>query len=171
MLLIDRQGERAETWSRVDGAAIEALPQALVRADALQEALAKLAPGQQLGVIIANTQSVAALRPALPLLSLIVVAFPSFGDGRGFSLGRLLRRNGYRGRLRGCGPLIPDQFPYALACGFDEIELPESSAARQTAQQWRQACAWQTPNYQRGYDRGASILDSRRRSRAAGAPT
>jgi len=40
------------------------------------------------------------LAPVLPGLEMIRVDFPSFADGRGFSIARRLRLLGYRGRLR-----------------------------------------------------------------------
>ena len=43
----------------------------------------------------------------LPSLRLIRIDFPSFADGRGFTLARQLRLMGYRGRLRAAGHLSP----------------------------------------------------------------
>ena len=37
----------------------------------------------------------------------VVIRFPTFKDGRGFSLAALLRRSGYEGELRAAGPLLP----------------------------------------------------------------
>ncbi|AMJ63463.1 hypothetical protein AXW83_05130 [Bosea sp. PAMC 26642] len=142
------------------------MSQALVGFDALPDALAQLAQAQQIGVLIPNALPVAALEPFLPRLSLIGIAFPAFADGRGFSLAKAIRRAGYDGTLRASGPLIPDQFAYALACGFDEIELPDSSAARQSVEQWQLASRHLKSNYQRGYRREGNILDNRRQARA-----
>jgi len=66
----------------------------------------------------------------------IRIAFPSSADGRGFSLARQLRNLGYKGRLRAQGPLISDQFRYALSCGFDEVEIDAEIAARQPESHW-----------------------------------
>ena len=62
-----------------------------------------------------------------------------FSDGRGFSIGRALRDQGYKGTLRASGALIPDQFAFALDCGFDEVEIGDAQAARQPEAQWLQA--------------------------------
>ena len=167
MLLLDRNGAVEDGWTRTEGAAIGNLSQALVSFDALPDALAQLAPGQQVGVLISNALAASALEPFLKTVSLIAIGFPAFADGRGFSLAKAFRRAGYRGTLRASGPLIPDQFDYALACGFDEIELPDSSAARQTVLQWQQARGWLSQTYQRGYRRDGNILDSRRLARIA----
>lgn len=130
--------------------------------------LADASPGIA-GVEIANTTDPESLVPLFDTVSLIAIAFPAYGDGRGFSLARRLRRLGYTGTLRAVGPLIADQFAYALACGFDEIELPEASAARQPAEHWTKAAAAYSATYQRGYARGLNILDQRRAARAGGA--
>ncbi|MCA3070770.1 MAG: DUF934 domain-containing protein [Rhodocyclaceae bacterium] len=59
-------------------------------------------------------------------LSLVAVNFPSFTDGRGFSIARLLReRHGWRGELRAIGPLTRDVLFYLARCGFDSFELRE----------------------------------------------
>lgn len=54
----------------------------------------------------------------------VEVHFPKFGDGRGFSIGRLLReRYGYKGELRAVGHLTRDHLLYLERCGFDAFEL------------------------------------------------
>ena len=70
-------------------------------------------------------------------LDLIVVAFPNFGDGRGFSLAKRLRALGYRGRLRAAGHVIPDQYAFARFCGFDEVQISAEQAERQPEGQWK----------------------------------
>jgi len=54
----------------------------------------------------------------------VEVNFPKFGDGRGYSIGRLLReRYGYRGELRAVGHITRDLLLYLESCGFDAFEL------------------------------------------------
>ena len=161
-MLLDRNGETPDLWTRLEDAAMAEIARPLVPYEALPAALATCGATEPLGVAIPNTASVEVLGPHLARLSLIAVAFPATSDGRGFSLAKALRRAGFEGRLRAVGPLIPDQFAYALACGFDEVELPETSAARQAPVQWREAAAWRGDAYQRGYRREGSILDRRR---------
>lgn len=167
MLLLDRSGAKADPWTRSEGAAIDNLSHALVDWAALPEALAQKTRDQRIGVIVPNTVSIAELKLVLRQLSLVVVSFPAFSDGRGFSLGKLVRNHGFAGTLRASGPLIADQFAYALSCGFDEIELPETSAARQPAEQWLGAIGRISHGYQRGYGDSRNILDQRRAARAA----
>ena len=166
MSLLDRNGAKDEIWTLTDGAAIDNIPHALVPWDALPEALRRKTPDQQLGVLIPNNITIDALKDILPSLALVAIAFPAYSDGRGFSLARRLRRHGFTGALRAHGPLISDQFAYALSCGFDEIDLPEASAARQPVAQWLGALEQISHTYQRGYANTGNILDQRRAARA-----
>ncbi|SMO77111.1 DUF934 domain-containing protein [Paracoccus laeviglucosivorans] len=74
---------------------------------------------------------------------LIAVEFPSFGDGRGFTLARLLREKGFSGRLRAVGGLIADQYAMARRVGFDEVRISAALAARQPQDQWLYRADWQ----------------------------
>lgn len=76
-------------------------------------------------------------------LDLVAVDFPSFSDGRGFTLARLLREKGYKGRLRAVGGLIADQYAMARRVGFDEVRIPAALAARQPQEQWLYRADWQ----------------------------
>jgi uncharacterized protein (DUF934 family) len=54
----------------------------------------------------------------------IEVHFPKFGDGRGFSIARLLReRYGYKGELRAVGHITRDHLFFMESVGFDAFEL------------------------------------------------
>jgi uncharacterized protein (DUF934 family) len=56
----------------------------------------------------------------------VEVSFPKFGDGRGFSIARLLRgRYGYKGELRAVGHITRDHLHYLARVGFDAFELRE----------------------------------------------
>ena len=60
----------------------------------------------------------------LPKVSLLEINFPKFGDGRGFSIARLLReRYGYKGELRAVGQVARDHLHYMEQCGFDAFLL------------------------------------------------
>ena len=59
-------------------------------------------------------------------VSRVEVNFPKFGDGRGFSIGRLLRdRYGYKGELRAVGHITRDHLFFMESVGFDAFELRE----------------------------------------------
>lgn len=65
-----------------------------------------------------------ALAASLGRLKIVAVNFPKFGDGRGYSIGRLLReRYGYRGELRAVGEVARDHLYFMAQCGFDAFEL------------------------------------------------
>ena len=56
----------------------------------------------------------------------VEVNFPKFGDGRGFSIARLLReRRGYQGELRAVGQITRDHLFFMESVGFDAFELRE----------------------------------------------
>jgi uncharacterized protein (DUF934 family) len=168
MTLLDRHGFQPDPYQRVATADLASHTAAIVPADALAEALAARAPGQKLGVDLPNAIAAEAAIALANQVDLIAIAFPGFADGRGFTLARRLRRDGFRGRLRAVGPLIPDQFAYALACGFDEVELPDDVASRQTEAAWLADVAAYGVTYQRDYARGQNILDARRGARNGG---
>lgn len=63
---------------------------------------------------------------------LIEVRFDKFGDGRGYTLARLLRsRVGYHGELRAVGDVLPDQLLYLARCGFDSFALKAGKSVDQ----------------------------------------
>jgi uncharacterized protein (DUF934 family) len=163
MPIVDDSGFRADAWTRIG--ADDAVP-----ADAeavivpLDRVLAGdgLSTARRLGVDLANDIDPAVLVPVLPRLSLIAVAFPAFADGRGFSLARRLRRLGYARTLRATGHLIADQYAFARAAGFDEVEIGDDQARRQPEEQWTRAAAAISLSYQRGFDGPRNILEARR---------
>ncbi|MGL5448433.1 MAG: DUF934 domain-containing protein, partial [Rhabdaerophilum sp.] len=107
MPLLDQNGWKPETWRRTDGDAIAADAPLVVP---FAELAVNLTRNGALGVEVANSVRPAELQLYLERLSLIAIAFPSFSDGRGFSIAKSLRHAGYRGTLRAVGPLISDQF-------------------------------------------------------------
>ena len=75
----------------------------------------------------------------------IAIAFPSFTDGRGFSLARLLReRHGFKGEIRAVGYLIPDHGQFLLRSGFDTAEVTDPDAV----QIWKASLERIRHNYQ-----------------------
>lgn len=128
----------ADPWQHV--AAEEAVPPTgpvVVPFDRWQaERETLLARNTPLGVRLANTQRVADLAADLGRLELIVLAFPTFVDGRAYSQARLLReRYRYRGELRATGDVLRDQLQFMQRCGFDAVEM----AAPNAAEIWREA--------------------------------
>jgi len=61
--------------------------------------------------------------------ALIAIDFPSFRDGRGYSLAYLLRsRLGWRGELRAVGDVLRDQLAHLRQCGFDAFAVREDKS-------------------------------------------
>ena len=70
------------------------------------------------------TDDPAAVAGRLAGVARVEVNFPKFGDGRGFSIARLLReRYGYKGELRAVGEITRDHLFFLESCGFDAFEL------------------------------------------------
>ena len=81
----------------------------------------------------------------------VEVNFPKFGDGRGYSIARLLRaRHGYRGELRAVGHITRDLLYYMESCGFDAFELREGENPHEALASFEDF----SRAYQRGYSRG-----------------
>lgn len=92
-----------------------------------------------------------------PVPTMIRIAFPSFADGRGFTLARRLRQAGYSGRLRAAGHVLADQYAMARRAGFDEVEISDDLAARQPEDQWRARARWQAHDYQARLGRRSGV--------------
>lgn len=130
----------ADTWLPVEvDQTIGALPFPLPGGDLLLplavwrdhslELLARANPSAgRLGVRLEGNEDPASVAADLHHFALVAVHFPQFGDGRGYTLGRLLReRYGYRGELRATGDVLRDNLFYLAQCGFDAFELAESA--------------------------------------------
>lgn len=102
----------------------------------------RVTPGQQVPVALVELSdqphahavalqpddSVEALRPFLAQLTLIILHFPVFRDGRAFTQARALREyEGYQGEIRVTGHVLPDQAAFLKRCGVDNVVLPEGS--------------------------------------------
>lgn len=82
-----------------------------------------LEQGVRLGLLLGPGDDPHRLAGTLEGVALIAVAFPAFSDGRGLSIGRIVRRDlGWHGPLRAVGELLPDQLGQLVRVGFDEAE-------------------------------------------------
>jgi uncharacterized protein (DUF934 family) len=78
------------------------------------------------GVWLAPADDPAELAGAVAELPVIAVDFPQFADGRGYSIGRLLReRYGFAGELRAIGDVLRDQLYPLEQVGFNAFSLRE----------------------------------------------
>jgi uncharacterized protein (DUF934 family) len=75
-------------------------------------------------LVLEATDDPALVAGALGRARVVAVRFPKFGDGRAYSIARLLReRYGYKGELRAVGEVGRDHLYYLAQCGFDAFEL------------------------------------------------
>ena len=82
----------------------------------------------EVGVRVLGEDLIENLVNDLPHLAMIVVYFPVFTDGRGYSVARLLRdRHGYQGDIRAQGDVLHDQLFYMSKVGFSSFELADGS--------------------------------------------
>lgn len=92
-----------------------------------------LAEGSPAGhaVHLPNTADVGNLPDTVLQAPLLILDFPGFADGRGYSQARLLSRNPrLRGGLRAQGAaVVLDQLKMLRSCGFSEFRLREDQSA------------------------------------------
>lgn len=91
---------------------------------------------RHIGLRLSNDADARTVRPFFELVETIIIPFPDFGDGRGFSLATQLRRLGFSGQLIAQGHVIADQYAHARRCGFDAVAVDAVLAARQPEDQW-----------------------------------
>ncbi|CDY74139.1 Oxidoreductase probably involved in sulfite reduction [Caballeronia glathei] len=91
-----------------------------------KDALVASRSKDELGVWLAPDDEPADLVADFDKIALIAVDFPVFRDGRGFSIGRLLReRYQWTGELRAIGDVLRDQLLFHARCGFDAFAVRE----------------------------------------------
>ena len=100
-----------------DGGAIVSLTRFRKDRDAL------LARNAAVGVRLNADESPEELGDDVHRLSVVVIVFPKFRDGRGFSWARMLRtRLNFTGEVRAGGDFLYDQIAYLVRTGFDAFE-------------------------------------------------
>ena len=95
-----------------------------------------------LGLRLEPGVSVDSVAPVLDRTALIAISFPKFTDGRGYSMGWLLRKRlGYRGEMRATGDVLFDEIQFMVRCGFDSFEITDP-ATLQLLSDGRRAAAF-----------------------------
>ncbi|MDK2126091.1 DUF934 domain-containing protein [Parachitinimonas caeni] len=115
----------ANHWIRVAEAGDDAVPgHTLLPLKQWLERRDELLERDDVGIWFAPDDEPEALGADAVRLAIIAVDFPAFTDGRGFSIGRLLReRYGFTGELRAVGDVFKDTLNYLRRCGFDAFEI------------------------------------------------
>lgn len=119
-----------------------------------------LARNIPLGVRLQAHESPEQLGEDVSRLSLVVLEFPKFRDGRAFSWARMLRtRLGFTGEIRAVGDFLYDQINYQHRVGFDAWEVPDNF----TLEMFNQALGEITNVYQPSADGKKTIRELRLR--------
>jgi uncharacterized protein (DUF934 family) len=83
-----------------------------------------LARDGQLGLLLQGNDEPAPIGADVSLFGVIAIHFAKFTDGRGYSLGRLLReRYRYSNELRAVGDVLQDQLFYLKRSGFNAFAI------------------------------------------------
>jgi uncharacterized protein (DUF934 family) len=124
-----------DSWRLLERGPKGELPEVPARGDVIvpltlwlqrREDLLPRAEKGTLGAWIDASEGPEALAADVERFPLIAVNFPKFGDGRGYSIARLVReRYGFKGELRAIGDVLHDHLFFMSQCGFDAFALRE----------------------------------------------
>ena len=152
--LADPYSQTADDATLPEGAVIVSLTRFRKERDSLLERNAPL------GVRLQSSESPELLGDDLHRLSLVVLEFPKFRDGRAFSWARMLRtRLGFKGEIRAVGDFLYDQVNYQRRVGFDAWEVPDHF----TLDMFHRAVTEMTNVYLKERVAGERFLDTYRR--------
>lgn len=128
--IIKNENVVEDTWVKIEaGTTLADLPEGdlLLPLQLWNESGTELAgQGRNIGLWLASDELPEDIEGDIQSIPLIAIDFPAFADGRGFSIGRLLReRYGFTNELRAIGSPIRDQLNYLSRCGFNAIQLAD----------------------------------------------
>ena len=116
-----------------------------------------------LGIWLTGSDEPGDIASDLEHFDIVAVRFASFTDGRGYSIGRLLReRYRWLGELRAIGDVQRDQLYYLFRCGFDAYDLRDGEDVETAFAAFNDF----SEAYQTGVDRSVPLF--RRREAAGG---
>lgn len=79
---------------------------------------------EPLGIKLSSEDDVAEIGEQLSRFKIVVLQFPAFRDGRGYSQARNLRQHfDYQGDIRATGNVLRDQVGYMERVGFSSFEI------------------------------------------------
>lgn len=106
-------------------------PVAVGKVRFLAEREALMGRNAPIGLVLQAGEGIEGLADDLDRLSLIVLTFPAYTDGRAYSVARMLRENhNYRGELRAAGNVLRDQIAFMRRCGFDAFDVCHEGTLR-----------------------------------------
>lgn len=110
------------------------------------------------GVWLDSANSASDVQGDLAQLPLIAINFPTFMDGRGYSIARILRDHfKYQGEIRAIGDVLRDQLFYMKRSGFDAFLMRENDKSEQALQSLGDF----TYSYQAGADDNRPLFNRR----------
>lgn len=111
-----------------------------------------------LALRLPNDVAVGDIADDLPSFDAVVIEFPTFSDGRGFSQARqLCEQFAYDGEIRATGHIIRDQYLFLHRCGVNAIEVADENAL----EAWNTAMREFSLFYQRTADNRTPIAHRR----------
>lgn len=160
MPLIDSQGQIIDDdWIYPEADRTEQLqPGCIVPFETLSETGPSGRVDGPLGVLAEAGITADQLAPILHEVELVVIEFPKFRDGRGFTVARALRgRHGFQGDIRAIGHILPDQLAALTQCGFTSIVTPPEHPPEQWVQNGATSSMNAGPLLQRLIGRRAAV--------------
>jgi len=131
MTLIKNKEVTQDNWHYlIDGQALQTSHN-IVSLSYWMENKADLSSGDApLGLLVKGGEELTNFVNDLPHFSLIAIEFPTFADGRGYSLAKTLREQfKFSNEIRAIGDILPDQALYLTRVGFDALELADEELA------------------------------------------
>jgi uncharacterized protein (DUF934 family) len=99
-----------------------------------EEATGRIGSGTANVLVLEAGDDPAAVAGRIGEFDAVLIRFPVFSDGRGFSTARLLRdRYGFAGIIRAEGHFILDQIPFLLRVGVDQFAVSHAPTIERLA--------------------------------------
>ncbi len=126
MKFVDPHKDQWHTLGGEDGpaACIDPAAYLLLSVEQWHAFRARWPVGMPVGVTLANDAEVKDIAADLPRLSLVVLNFPKWVDGRAYSQAHTVRsRYRFEGEVRASGEVLVDMLPLLARTGFDSAVL------------------------------------------------
>jgi len=133
VLVENNQLQASDSWHSINEEAPKVTDQSIISLAYWLENKVELANHKgKLGLSVMGDDELSQFSNELNSFELICINFPTFTDGRGYSLATSIRAAGYKNGLRAVGDILPDQVFYLSRVGFDAFEVADTVAAEFT---------------------------------------